>query len=408
MCPFGHVPPEFGFHLTDEELLASMERMENGAPTPANIITDVNPCDVLPWNSPENMWYFFHSDGPKTTETGYWKATGEDPKTTGYWQATGEDHMVLKNSPNTGWKTTLEFYTGEAPNGIKTNWMMHEYRMNQKEGSSGQGFNSLCRVFLNHSHNPKHELQRNHAGMDNSSRHHTHLASPIMQDAEQNNNNRQDQPNRSQVTGRVNENRPLRVFDSHLPDNGPEDPIQGQHEIYDFSKGDYLELLDLVDPESPSSSSENSSCLTMSSDEYFDSWALLQDLDACNNQGIQQKNPNCKLNVFKSVGSNKIVVRSSSSGSLHGCDRSNLSRRPMLISDPSLPGSSVEQKFLNSESSKHERCLPKLGDTVEGLSSTLENGVASSSGLPAASRGKGKAVSRMSKLKKKYWCFMPF
>nr|DAD40641.1 TPA_asm: hypothetical protein HUJ06_014964 [Nelumbo nucifera] len=94
--------------------------------------------------------------------------------------------------------------------------------------------------------------------------------------------------------------------------------------------------------------------------------------------------------------------------SLHGCDRSNLSRRPMLISDPSLPGSSVEQKFLNSESSKHERCLPKLGDTVEGLSSTLENGVASSSGLPAASRGKGKAVSRMSKLKKKYWCFMPF
>ncbi|KAL9993403.1 hypothetical protein Hdeb2414_s1034g00975301 [Helianthus debilis subsp. tardiflorus] len=43
--------------------------------------------------------------------------------------------------------------------------------------------------------------------------------------------------------------------------------------------GDYIELNDLIDPGSRSSSSANSSCLTVTSDEYFDSMALLQELD---------------------------------------------------------------------------------------------------------------------------------
>ncbi|KAD6119201.1 hypothetical protein E3N88_10472 [Mikania micrantha] len=44
-------------------------------------------------------------------------------------------------------------------------------------------------------------------------------------------------------------------------------------------RGDYFELNDLIDPGSQSSSSANSSCLTVTSDEYFDSMALLQELD---------------------------------------------------------------------------------------------------------------------------------
>lgn len=44
-------------------------------------------------------------------------------------------------------------------------------------------------------------------------------------------------------------------------------------------RGDYLELNDLVDAASHSSSSESSSRPSFASDEYFDSMALLRDLD---------------------------------------------------------------------------------------------------------------------------------
>ena len=52
-----------------------------------------------------------------------------------------------------------------------------------------------------------------------------------------------------------------------------------------ISRGDLLELLDLLDePASPSSSSETSSCVTMSSDDFFDPDAWLKELETNNNQ----------------------------------------------------------------------------------------------------------------------------
>lgn len=46
----------------------------------------------------------------------------------------------------------------------------------------------------------------------------------------------------------------------------------------------------------------------MSSDEYFDSWALLQELETKNNNGIAAKNAGYKYSFPTSQKSNKVVM----------------------------------------------------------------------------------------------------
>lgn len=81
----------------------------------------------------EKEWYFFYQKDRKyptglranrATEAGYWKATGKDKEVYNPFAAEG---LLL-----VGMKKTLVFYKGRAPRGDKTNWVMHEYRL---EGS---------------------------------------------------------------------------------------------------------------------------------------------------------------------------------------------------------------------------------------------------------------------------------
>lgn len=53
----------------------------------------------------------------------------------GYWKATGTDRPVRcsKDSRCIGLKKTLVFYTGKAPKGCKTEWIMNEYRLPQND-----------------------------------------------------------------------------------------------------------------------------------------------------------------------------------------------------------------------------------------------------------------------------------
>ena len=76
-----------------------------------------------------NEWYFFsfrdrkYATGLRTnraTKSGYWKATGKDR---------GIHNPKAAGRAVVGMRKTLVFYRGRAPNGIKTSWVMHEFRM---------------------------------------------------------------------------------------------------------------------------------------------------------------------------------------------------------------------------------------------------------------------------------------
>lgn len=48
---------------------------------------------------------------------------------TGFWKATGADKDINFNGEKVGVKKALVFYRGKPPKGVKTDWIMQEYRV---------------------------------------------------------------------------------------------------------------------------------------------------------------------------------------------------------------------------------------------------------------------------------------
>jgi hypothetical protein len=161
------LPAGFRFHPTDEELIVHyLMNQAASIPCPVPIIAEVNIYQCNPWDLPrmyyrsitfqnispshhvlfiwqkkveclsisgkalfgEKEWYFFsprerkYPNGARPN-----RAAGS-----GYWKATGTDKAILSTPPtsdNVGVKKALVFYRGKPPRGVKTDWIMHEYRL---------------------------------------------------------------------------------------------------------------------------------------------------------------------------------------------------------------------------------------------------------------------------------------
>ncbi|GAB4861168.1 hypothetical protein Ancab_036325 [Ancistrocladus abbreviatus] len=152
----GGVPPGFRFHPTDEELLHYyLKKKVTFQKFDMEVIREVDLNKMEPWelqekcrigSTPQNEWYFFsHKDRKYPTGSRTNRATNA-----GFWKATGRDKCIRNTFEKIGMRKTLVFYRGRAPHGHKTDWIMHEYRL--EDGDDPQGNPSedgwvICRVF---------------------------------------------------------------------------------------------------------------------------------------------------------------------------------------------------------------------------------------------------------------------
>ncbi|KAK6939506.1 NAC domain [Dillenia turbinata] len=367
---------------TEAELILSLESYKRGAPTPQNVMTDVNPYNYEPVNLPNGIWYLTHSVVDKNAEMGFWKVRGDACR-------------IFTNSSIIGWRTTLDFYMGQVPREHKTDWVMQEYSITLKEQCENVKLKDrrvLCRVFRSDGQILRHEKASNPTDVNVS----VEIYSNSMPLVHANAHSKAglSSESESKVKEKADSENGLLV----MVDKFPNQPLEILPEDF-ISSGDYLELRDLDDPGSPSSSSENSSCLSMLSDECFDSLALLKDLKTKSNQNLR---PNCRASVTEIVQPDEVIMLTNSSGDGIG-NKSVLQTWGTVKTDFSRPGSSMEG---SSEIKKHASITREPGPRKGGSSSSSHRAEASGH---KRSVGRMKAAfGQMSRLKQKCLCFMPF
>ncbi|KAL2538207.1 NAC domain containing protein 47 [Forsythia ovata] len=128
------LPPGFHFRPTEKELIVDylMKKIKNEKMYPSPI-KDVdiykfnleNIADVYKVEGEREMYFFTPRDKKYKN--------GQRPKRTtidGYWKPTGADKTILHNGEAVGCDKSLVFYKGKPPCGVKTSWLMHEFRVN--------------------------------------------------------------------------------------------------------------------------------------------------------------------------------------------------------------------------------------------------------------------------------------
>ncbi|XVF63915.1 hypothetical protein PTKIN_Ptkin09bG0124800 [Pterospermum kingtungense] len=383
-------PVNIGFTCTDEELFMALEKLIRGSPLPSNVITGISPYGCDPQHLPGDIWFLISSKEKNNIEEH------------GFWKVSKEACEVFSNDGIIGWRTTLEYFKGQAPHEHKTDWVMQVFNATLKrltDDNEKKEASSLCRVFLV----PSHEMQLKAAiaGIVTETR--NHLSQPPL---DANSSSRRGSSRNTEV----NKHDEIEVLagaerlpvPEHQGENIDDNDCFLRSEIGFLSGDDYLELLDLDNPAS-SSSSENSSIISISSDECFDSMAFLQDLE---DPILEQNDASKKLNVSASKKPDEVVVVPATLGSLVSVGGNNSGSHEFFETAGYVTSSASGSRDLNNKVAKRAK-----GDQGSGegpSSSTCKPSTSSENHVAAAGGRKRAAFGGMRKLGKKYLCFMPF
>ncbi|KAK9999702.1 hypothetical protein SO802_019305 [Lithocarpus litseifolius] len=159
---FEHKDPPIGYRFepTDYDLIMRyLIRKVLKKRLPWNQIVDVdlykhNPESLAEANKKydgKEEWYFFTPRKLKYKKrTCPYREAGD-----GYWKPSRADIKIESKGTIVGYKKVLVFHRGKAPNGVKTNWIMHEYRLNhppvtrRDENDMELDEWVLCRIYNN-------------------------------------------------------------------------------------------------------------------------------------------------------------------------------------------------------------------------------------------------------------------
>ncbi|KAL7127823.1 hypothetical protein ABFS83_14G276800 [Erythranthe nasuta] len=160
-------PPGFRFHPTDEELV--LYYLKKKICRQRHLLNVIGETDVYKWDPEElpgisklktgdRQWFFFSPRDRKYPNG----ARSNRATRHGYWKATGKDRVISCNSRAVGLKKTLVFYRGRAPSGERTDWVMHEYTMDEEELKrcrNAKEYYALYKVFKKSGPGPKNGEQ---------------------------------------------------------------------------------------------------------------------------------------------------------------------------------------------------------------------------------------------------------
>ncbi|XP_057870029.1 NAC domain-containing protein 54 isoform X2 [Cryptomeria japonica] len=164
------LPPRLTFAPTKEELVFHyLKRKNSGIKERHNLIPEADIYKCEPWDLPERsflpkrneQWYFFSAYDWKYHRGSLANRVTE----AGYWRTTRAHQTVCSRSTSTGVRKTLSFCKGRPPHGEKTEWMIHEYHLDEKEFKTGAGLQNafvLCHLFK------KKELPKRSGGLRNA------------------------------------------------------------------------------------------------------------------------------------------------------------------------------------------------------------------------------------------------
>ncbi|KAL0752052.1 hypothetical protein Bca101_034055 [Brassica carinata] len=159
--------PGFRFHPTDVELVRYyLKRKVLGKKLLVDAIADLDIYKFEPSDLPDKSyiksgdlkWHFF-CPREKKYATG---VRANRATECGYWKTTGKERAVLCNGESVGKIKTLVYHVGKSPRGERTDWVMHEYRLEDNvltQKNIPQDTYVLCVLFKKDGPGPRNGAQ---------------------------------------------------------------------------------------------------------------------------------------------------------------------------------------------------------------------------------------------------------